>query len=82
MPKEIVLYSVDHPGHLDGRIEVYGEPDMGWYEWRVIVGPLVKQDTGRDDGGLGRGYGTAAIALRDALNTEIPDPQRSGICAT
>jgi len=45
----------------DAMIEVYGDPENAWYEWRVIEGGKVQRDT-KD-----QGYGSPEIALRDAL---------------
>lgn len=56
-----VLYRIPAP-YVDGEfVEVYGEPEMGWYEWRIVVGSRVLRDS-RD-----RGYGAAEVALRDGL---------------
>lgn len=72
MPAEIeVLYRVDRPSGSLGVIEVYGEPSMGWYEWRVKVSGGVIYDTARY-GSYGMQYGSASIALRDALNYDEP----------
>lgn len=58
----IVFYRVPVPYSMDDSvIEVYGEADMGWYEWRVVEGGRVKRDT------KSQGYGSAEICLRDAL---------------
>lgn len=63
--EQINIYTIPTPD-FDGRIEVYGEPEMCWYEWRVIEGDLVIRDTA--DGLFGgRQYGSAEYALRDAL---------------
>ncbi|ESR00682.1 hypothetical protein F753_04075 [Stutzerimonas chloritidismutans AW-1] len=43
-------------------VEVYGVPDMGWYEWRHLV------NGARAGGSDSAGYGSVAAALRDALN--------------
>lgn len=58
-----IVYKIPTPygmGERD-RIEVYGEADMGSYEWRVVVDGRVTRDTKTE------GYGCAEIALRDAL---------------
>ncbi|MGP1681983.1 MAG: hypothetical protein ACTS8S_06635 [Giesbergeria sp.] len=56
------LYKIPAPYSMgDTMIEVYGEPDMAAYEWRVIEAGKVLRDT-KD-----QGYGSAEIALRDAL---------------
>jgi len=57
-----IVYSIPAPYSMrDTMIEVYGEPDMGRYEWRVVTGGSVERDS-KD-----QGYGSAEIALRDAL---------------
>lgn len=43
-------------------IEVYGVPDMGWYEWRHLA------SGSRVAGSESAGYGSVEAALRDALN--------------
>ncbi len=56
------LYKIPVPYSMgDAMIEVYGEPENAWYEWRVIEGGKVQRDT-KD-----QGYGSPEIALRDAL---------------
>ena len=62
MKNETIIYSVPAPFSSDQHIEVYGERDMGSYEWRLIAanGEVVS-DTHN------QGYGIAEIALRDAL---------------
>lgn len=61
MDNSTIIYSVRVP-YGDDTIEVYGEPDMGWYEWRVVTPTsAVVRDT------KNQGYGSAEIALRDAL---------------
>ncbi|MDE1999802.1 MAG: hypothetical protein KGI52_12865 [Burkholderiales bacterium] len=61
--KNIVeIYRIPAPySQGETQIVVYGEPDMGWYEWRVETIGKVMRDT-KD-----KGYGCAEIALRDAL---------------
>ncbi len=73
-----VIYRVDQP-FSEGVIEVYGEADMGWYEWRVIENGKTLHDTGRADGygGMGMQYGSPGIALRDALNHVEPPANES-----
>lgn len=58
-----VLYRVPTPYSMgDATIEVYGDPENGWYEWRVVdAGGKTLQDS------KCQGYGSAEIALRDAL---------------
>lgn len=56
------LYKIPAPYGMGKRmIEVYGEPDMGWYEWRIVTDGKIELDT-KD-----KGYGSPEIALRDAL---------------
>lgn len=56
------IYKIPVPYTMtDAMIEVYGDPENAWYEWRVIEGSKVQRDT-KD-----QGYGSAEIALRDAL---------------
>ncbi|HBO7987867.1 hypothetical protein [Pseudomonas aeruginosa] len=43
-------------------IEVYGRPEMAWYEWRGLMSG--EQVAGSEDAG----YGDPLVALRDALN--------------
>jgi hypothetical protein len=58
-----VLYRVRVPFSLaDDEIEVYGDAEMGWYEWRVVTGAGATVRDSRN-----AGYGCAEIALRDAL---------------
>jgi hypothetical protein len=61
MPGFKEIYRIPAPYSMTEEIVVYGEPDMGWYEWRVEVDGKVTRDT-KD-----RGYGCAEIALRDGL---------------
>jgi len=63
------FYKIPAPYTSDHTIEVYGDGDNGWYEWRTIEGDTVTQDTGTDGTGSfrGRQYGSPEIALRDAL---------------
>lgn len=62
-------YSLPMPYSLldSHRIEVYGDGDMGWYEWRVVAAGVVQKDS-KD-----RCYGAPEVALRDALNFAIGD---------
>lgn len=59
------LHRIDRP-FAEGTIEVYGEPDMGWYEWRIVSRGEIIHDT------CDAGYGSPALALRDALNYDEP----------
>ena len=56
-----IFYKVPVPYSFDQEVQVYGERDMGWYEWRVMVGQRVIFDSKE------MGYGSPGIALRDAL---------------
>jgi hypothetical protein len=58
------IYTIPAPDSLGAQIEVYGEPENAWYEWRIIDGGRTVRDTGAFHG---RQYGQAEIALRDAL---------------
>jgi hypothetical protein len=55
------MYRVNVP-FGEGTIVVYGAPDMGWYEWRVVTpdGRTLRDTTDMC-------YGCPEIALRDAL---------------
>ena len=57
------IYTIPAPDSQNATIEVYGDPDNAWYEWRIIDGGRIVQDTSSE----GRQYGQAEIALRDAL---------------
>ena len=65
------IYTVPAPDSLSAQIEVYGEPENAWYEWRIIDGGRTVRDTGTEGRSAcacqGRQYGQAEIALRDAL---------------
>lgn len=62
MTTTTLIHTIQHPYDWNAIIEVYGNPDMGWYEWRIInVEGTILKDT------KNQGYGQAAIALRDAL---------------
>ncbi len=58
------IYCIPVPYSSDALIEVYGEPEMGAYEWRIVSldGAILKDSKNA-------GYGCAEIALRDALNS-------------
>lgn len=65
-----IMHIINYPHNPDKMIEVYGEPENACYEWRIIENDgVVLKDT-IDDGTKycpGRQYGSAEIALRDAL---------------
>jgi hypothetical protein len=63
------IYTLPAPDSMSATIEVYGDPDNAWYEWRILDGGRTVQDTGTEGHGAfrGRQYGQAEIALRDAL---------------
>lgn len=79
MPKTI--YSIPAPDSLGAVIEVYGEPENSWYEWRILEGGKAIKDTGKEGHSAfkGRQYGQAEIALRDALMVAsgLADPNAS-----
>lgn len=74
------LYRLPAPDSRTAEIEVYGEPENAWYEWRIIDGGRIVQDTGTEGHAAfqGRQYGQAEIALRDALMVAsgLADPGR------
>lgn len=63
------IYAVPAPDSLGAQIEVYGDPENAWYEWRILDAGRRVRDTGKEGLGAfqGRQYGQAEIALRDAL---------------
>lgn len=76
MPGDTV-HRLERP-YASGVIEVYREPSMGWYEWRIVDDGQVLHDSGTQanhDGTRGAMYGVAGIALRDALNHDEPPRQ-------
>lgn len=73
MPDD-TTHRIERP-YASGVIEVYREPEMGWYEWRIMDGGTSLHDTGtlsNEDGTVGCKYGSPGIALRDALNHDEP----------
>ena len=67
--QQMVIHRIDRP-YAAGVVEVYGEPDMGWYEWRIVDAQgAVLEDSGRG-GQYGQQYGSPAIALRDAIDRD------------
>jgi hypothetical protein len=70
------IYTLPAPDTMTALIEVYGDPENAWYEWRIIENGRTVKDTGAEDHVTfkGRGYGQAEIALRDALMfaTDVP----------
>ncbi|EOD2764253.1 hypothetical protein ACJQQ3_004532 [Salmonella enterica] len=74
------LYRLPAPDSRTAEIEVYGEPENAWYEWRIIDGGRTVRDTGAEGHSAfqGRQYGQAEIALRDALMVAsgLLDPYR------
>lgn len=42
------IYTVPAPDSLGAMIEVYGEPENAWYEWRIIDGGRTVRDTGTE----------------------------------
>lgn len=56
------IYKIPAPYSMDGGfIEVWGDTDMGWYEWRWSDGQRIVKESDAQQ------YGNAEIALRDAL---------------
>lgn len=71
-----ILYKIPAPYTARNEmIEVYGEPDMGWYEWRVVEGGAVLRDT------KNKLYDCAEIALRDALNAMSTEDEWNALVA-
>lgn len=55
------LYRLPAP-YRASSIEVYGDPENAWYEWRIVgIDGMIEYDTESQQ------YGCAEIALRDAL---------------
>lgn len=63
------IYTIPAPDSVSAVIEVYGEPENAWYEWRILESGRAVRDTGNESYAAfqGRQYGQAEIALRDAL---------------
>lgn len=53
------IYTIPAPDSLGAMIEVYGEPENAWYEWRIIDGGRTVRDTGTEGHSAfqGRQYG-------------------------
>lgn len=49
------IYTIPAPDSLGAMIEVYGEPENAWYEWRIIDGGRTVRDTGTEGVVCGRG---------------------------
>lgn len=61
------LYRIPTPYATNNSfVVVYGDPEMGWYEWRIETNTAITKDTKE------QGYGSPEIALRDALNFCAP----------
>ncbi len=54
------FYNIQKPYDL-GRVIVYGERDMGWYDYVLV------DSSGLTESRSDKCYGSAEIALRDAL---------------
>lgn len=54
------MYNIAHP-YTNGRVIVYGERDMGWYDFVLI------DSSGCTESRSNKQYGSPEIALRDAL---------------
>ena len=67
--RHAVIYAIPAPNSRTAKIEVYGDRDNAWYEWRIIDADRVVRDTSTDGHAAfrGRQYGQPEIALRDAL---------------
>lgn len=68
------VYSIERP-YAPGVIEVYCPTGEEWFEWRIIEDARTVHDTAaviNPDGSSGLRYGSAGIALRDALNHDEP----------
>ena len=65
-----LIYELPAPYTISGMIQIYGWPENAVYEWRIVYGEQ-SHDTGTEGGHAfrGRQYGSAEIALRDALMT-------------
>ncbi|MCA1770429.1 MAG: hypothetical protein LC652_10980 [Halomonas sp.] len=73
MPDD-TIHRIERP-YASGVLEVYREPQRGWYEWRIVDNGQTLHDSGtlsNDDGTVGAMYGSPGIALRDALNHDEP----------
>lgn len=56
------FYKIPAPYSMgDIMIEVWGDDEMGWYEWRAVQGGKILKESNAQQ------YGSAEIALRDAL---------------
>lgn len=60
------FYNVGQP-YNNGRCIVYGDADMGWYEYVLV------DSSGLTESRSNEQYGSAEIALRDALITASDD---------
>jgi hypothetical protein len=63
------IYTIPAPDSIGAVIEVYGEPENVWYEWRIIDGGRTVRNSGTEGHSAFQGwqYGQAEIALCDAL---------------
>lgn len=63
-----IVHSIDRHSTAPGRLEVYGSPEDGWYEYRVIG----EAERILEDSGTQRSqYCSPTLALRDAINADI-----------
>ena len=58
---ETTIYRIPAPYGKDTFVEVWGDVEMGWYEWRCVDRERVLKESDAQQ------YGNAEIALRDAL---------------
>lgn len=62
----VIFHEIERPW-APGVVQVYGDPDNAWYEWRLLDGSGAVERDSADVGQHGMGYGNTRIALRDAL---------------
>lgn len=62
------IYKIPAPYSNEQQIEVYGDPENGWYEFRIVdKNGTIRHETNQQ-------YGQAEIALRDALIYASDEP--------
>ena len=44
------VYTIPAPDSLGAQIEVYGEPENAWYEWRILDGGEVLKGVASENG--------------------------------
>lgn len=72
------IYTIPAPDSLGAMIEVYGEPENAWYEWRIIDGGRTVRDTGTEGHSAfqGRQYGQAERLWLGAAGCSRTLPRR------